>query len=114
MQLTWTVFINCGFFFATTMMSSGGDVQKSLDSITEKLWPTLKVNWTVWPVLTAFNLSVVPLPYRILFINFCSLFWSAFLSNMANTGSGGAAGALPIETVGGIKAAASSSPAQLK
>ena len=49
-----------------------------------QLWPTLKVNWLVWPGLTAFNLGLVPPPYRILFINFCSLGWSAFLSNMAN------------------------------
>lgn len=47
-------------------------------------WLGLQVNWLVWPVLTGFNLAVVPLPYRILFVNGCSLFWSAFLSNMAN------------------------------
>ena len=56
----------------------------SLLSPGTQLWPTLKVNWLVWPGLTAFNLGLVPPPYRILFINFCSLGWSAFLSNMAN------------------------------
>ena len=56
-----------------------------------QLWPTLKVNWLVWPGLTAFNLGLVPPPYRILFINFCSLGWSAFLSNMANKPAAAAA-----------------------
>lgn len=30
-------------------------------------------------------MSLVPLQYRVLFVNVASLFWSAFLSNMANT-----------------------------
>ncbi len=41
----------------------------------------------VWPVLQGINLSVVPLQYRILFINVASLFWSAYLSGMANADS---------------------------
>jgi hypothetical protein len=30
-------------------------------------------------------MSVVPLQYRLLYINVCSLFWSAYLSNVAAT-----------------------------
>lgn len=62
-----------------------GDASAGITKIQEKLWPTLKVNWVVWPVLQAVNLSVVPLPYRILYINFCSLFWSAYLSAQTNS-----------------------------
>ena len=51
--------------------------------VVDKLWPTLKVNWVVWPVLQTINMAVVPLQYRLLYVNFCSLFWSAYLSNMA-------------------------------
>ena len=83
-QLTWTVAINCGFFFTTTLMETG-DASAGVQKIKDKLWPTLKVNWVVWPVLQAVNLSVVPLQYRILYINFCSIFWSAYLSNMASS-----------------------------
>ena len=60
-----------------------GDVYAGIAKIHDKLWPTLKVNWVVWPVLQAVNLSVVPAPYRILYINFASLFWSAYLSSQA-------------------------------
>jgi Mpv17 / PMP22 family len=62
-----------------------GDMYAGVKKIEDKLWPTLKVNWVVWPVLQAVNLSVVPLQYRILYINFCSIFWSAYLSNMASS-----------------------------
>ena len=62
-----------------------GDSAAGVPKIKDKLWPTLKVNWVVWPVLQGVNLSVVPLQYRILYINVCSLFWSAYLSKMTNT-----------------------------
>ncbi len=60
-----------------------GSAAAGVQKIKDALWPTLKVNWVVWPVLQGINLSVVPLQYRILYINFCSIFWSAYLSNMA-------------------------------
>lgn len=81
-QLTWTVAINCGFFWTTTFMETG-DPLAGIAKIQDKLWPTLKVNWVVWPVLQGVNLSLVPLQYRILYINFASLFWSAYLSSQA-------------------------------
>ena len=83
-QLTWTVFINCGFFWTTTVMETG-DSNAGIQKIKDKLWPTLKVNWVVWPVLQGINLSVVPLQFRILYINFASLFWSAYLSGQTNS-----------------------------
>ena len=81
-QLTWTPVINTAFFFSTTAMATG-DLRAAKRQVEDKLWPTLKVNWVVWPVLQAVNMSMVPLQYRLLYINVCSLFWSAFLSNMA-------------------------------
>lgn len=83
-QLTWTPFINTVFLGTVTLMTGAG-VGAAVQAVEDKLWPTLKVNWLVWPGLTAINLGLVPPPYRILFINFCSLGWSAFLSNMANS-----------------------------
>lgn len=76
-----------------------GSPERGVAQISEKLWPTLQVNWVVWPVLQGFNMSVVPLPYRVLFVNVASLFWSAFLSNMANA-KGGAAVPLQVADKG--------------
>lgn len=47
------------------------------------------------------NMSIVPLPYRVLFVNVASLFWSAFLSNMAN-----AKAAAPPAALGDVPVAA--------
>ena len=81
----WTPPINCLFFFYSTV-SETGEPAKGVTAIQEKLWPTLQVNWVVWPVLQAVNMSVVPLQYRLLYINVASLFWSAYLSGQANAG----------------------------
>jgi hypothetical protein len=51
----------------------------------------------------------VPLQYRILFINFCSLGWSAYLSNVANAKSS----AMPHASAGPTHAAAPTSSAPL-
>jgi hypothetical protein len=64
----------------------------------------------VWPCLQAVNLSVVPLEYRLLFINVASLFWSAYLSNMANSG---AAPATPLVAMEATSPAAAA-PTNLK
>jgi protein Mpv17 len=97
-QLTWTVFINCAFFWSTTVMETG-DSNLGIKAIQDKLWPTLKVNWVVWPVLQTINLGFVPLEYRLLYINIASLFWSAYLSKMAATKSSDA----PSSSTGTVK-----------
>ena len=85
-QLIWTPPINTLFFLYSNWMVTG-NADAAVQDVQEKLWPTLKVNWVVWPVLQAVNMSVVPLQYRLLYINVCSIFWSAFLSGQANTGA---------------------------
>ena len=95
-QLTWTIYINCAFFWTTTVMETGSS-QKGMKQIYDKLEDTLKVNWVVWPVLQAVNLSVVPLQYRLLYINFASLFWSAYLGNQASTPKAVADAAAPLK-----------------
>ncbi|RYG44337.1 Mpv17/PMP22 family protein [archaeon] len=100
-QLPWTVAINVLFFFTSTVMATG-DAAAGVRSVEQKLWPTLKVNWLVWPTLQAINFSIVPLPYRILFVNTASLFWSAYLSSMANND---VPVAVPVRSVTAVSAA---------
>jgi protein Mpv17 len=95
-QLTWTPVINTVFLSSVTLMSTGS-VADAVQAVQDKLWPVLKVNWVVWPLLSAINLGLVPPPYRLLFVNFASLGWSAYLSLAANA----KAGAPPAATAGG-------------
>jgi hypothetical protein len=41
-------------------------------------------NWYCWPIINFVNFLVIPLNYRVLFANFCAVFWNMYLSNVAN------------------------------
>ncbi len=45
---------------------------------------TLVASWEFWTLVNAINFSLIPLPFRVLFNNCFSFFWSAFLSHANN------------------------------
>ncbi|KAL3470781.1 protein sym1 [Aspergillus californicus] len=47
--------------------------------------PSYKANLTIWPMVQGFNFSIVPLEYRLLFVNVISLGWNCLLS-LINSG----------------------------
>ena len=58
-QTLWTLPVNIAFLYSTSMMEHG-DHSKSIKNAEDKLWPVLRVNWVVWPVLQAINFTFVP------------------------------------------------------
>ena len=50
-------------------------------------WEVLKTNWKVWPVVQCLNFSIVPLQYRLLFVNVVALGWNAYLSVKTSSNS---------------------------
>jgi protein Mpv17 len=53
--------------------------------IKDSLWPTLKVNWMVWPAVQALNLSIVPPHLRLFVVNAVALPWSTYLAYVSNS-----------------------------
>ena len=82
-QLIFTPITASSLFFLTTLLE-GKSVQSAREKVEERLLPTLKMNWCIWPFIQAVKLSVVPPAWRILVINAACIPWLAFVSWMAN------------------------------
>ena len=67
-------------FFTYMAFSGGLPLHAALESAKRKLFPTLKVNWVVWPIVHSLTFSVIPLHYRVLFVSVAAFFWACFLS----------------------------------
>jgi len=98
-QTVGATVITAGFFYAFELAqrmippySGSTNVISFLSTVLEagwsctlkNLWTTLVVNWYCWPIINFVNFLVIPLPYRVLFSNFASVFWNMFLSSVVN------------------------------
>ncbi|KAK9313429.1 hypothetical protein V1522DRAFT_410731 [Lipomyces starkeyi] len=45
-----------------------------------KWWRTMVGNYAVWPAVQFVNFRIIPLDYRLMFVNIVSIGWNAFLS----------------------------------
>eukprot|EP00996_Jenningsia_fusiforme_P003738 NODE_4536_length_795_cov_3.319035_g4196_i0.p1 GENE.NODE_4536_length_795_cov_3.319035_g4196_i0~~NODE_4536_length_795_cov_3.319035_g4196_i0.p1 ORF type:complete len:226 (+),score=35.65 NODE_4536_length_795_cov_3.319035_g4196_i0:89-679(+) len=81
-QFVYTPPCSCLFFFTMAAMQ-GFSVVESIAEVQLKLWPTLKINWVVWSLVHCITFNVVPLPYRVAFVNVVSVFWACFISMVA-------------------------------
>jgi len=43
-------------------------------------WATLLTNWKVWTPAQLINLTVIPLPLRVLYANMVALGWNVYLA----------------------------------
>ena len=79
-------------FFAVSLMQSGAF---SLGNWWSKIRKDLPVAWLAgagyWPLVDLVSYSVVPVKWIPLFVNFCSLIWTIYLSLVANRSTAKAA-----------------------
>jgi protein Mpv17 len=85
-QTVNSVIFTTGFFTYIDFFS-GKNKEEIKQEIKTKLWPTLLMNWSIWPFLMAINFSVVPSKYRVLFANINGMFWVAYMSYVQNVKS---------------------------
>uniref|UniRef100_A0A7S0ZE12 Uncharacterized protein n=1 Tax=Timspurckia oligopyrenoides TaxID=708627 RepID=A0A7S0ZE12_9RHOD len=72
--------------FFGSMKALDGKADEIVPEIENKLWPTMKVNWTVWPIAHIINFRFIPSSQRILYINVIQVGYNAFLSTMQAAG----------------------------
>eukprot|EP01026_Neomeris_dumetosa_P083802 TRINITY_DN9766_c0_g1_i2.p2 TRINITY_DN9766_c0_g1~~TRINITY_DN9766_c0_g1_i2.p2 ORF type:complete len:259 (+),score=10.27 TRINITY_DN9766_c0_g1_i2:270-1046(+) len=80
-QLVQAPFGLCLFYAYQETMQ--GRASCTVDTISEKLLPTLFMTWKFWPLAHLINFSVIPLEQRILYVNAVSVIYTCLLSQMA-------------------------------
>lgn len=67
-------------FFMIMDYTDTKNVKKAWENLQENFWPTMIVNWKIWPAAQLINFTIIPLHYRLLFANSVGLFWNCYLS----------------------------------
>ncbi len=84
---------NGGFFYAYAAfdrwLPGGGNapiLETASRAFHRKFWRIMKANWVVWPLPSFVNLALVPLDYRVLFMNCFAVVWKCVLSLLTRGG----------------------------
>ena len=49
-----------------------------------KFWPTFSNSLKFWPFVSVINFSLIPIHFRIVFVNFFAIIWQTYLSFVSN------------------------------
>mmetsp|Transcript_644 Transcript_644/g.1201 ORF Transcript_644/g.1201 Transcript_644/m.1201 type:complete len:186 (-) Transcript_644:658-1215(-) len=79
-QILWAPIFTSVFY--ASMEALKGTPENAIPTIKEKLWPTMLVNWQVWPLAHLINFRFIPSSQRILYINTIQVGYNVFLSSM--------------------------------
>jgi protein Mpv17 len=66
-----------GVFLSSMAVLEGSSVQEKL---AKSYSSALTTNWMIWPFVQMVNFKLVPLDYRLLFVNVISIGWNCYLS----------------------------------
>jgi hypothetical protein len=78
-QLGWAP-VGIPLYFTVMSQLEGKSYKETKIKLEENWWPTLKANWTVWPLFQLFNLGLVPVQHQLLTVNLISIAWNTYLS----------------------------------
>eukprot|EP00118_Oscarella_pearsei_P008732 m.46517 g.46517 ORF g.46517 m.46517 type:complete len:234 (+) comp33701_c1_seq5:393-1094(+) len=75
----WAISINMIYHFSIAVMEGGG-VEGGVERVKDKIIPTMKANYMLWPAVQIVNFKLVPLAHQLNFVLIVSLGWAAYLS----------------------------------
>jgi hypothetical protein len=55
------------------------NVRMHFEAVRDNLWAALVAGWKFWPAMSCAMYGIIPLHYRLLWLNFGSLFWNSFM-----------------------------------
>ncbi|MCJ1408420.1 hypothetical protein MMC19_002495 [Ptychographa xylographoides] len=72
--------VNTCLFLITLKVLRGGTMDECVATITEgEFWPMMIAGYKLWPLVSLFNLTVVPVEHRVLVGSFVGLFWGIYV-----------------------------------
>ena len=57
-----------------------GDLGRAYRHVRGSMYDVMIANWMVWPALSTINIGLVPIQFRVQFINFCAIWWNLYIS----------------------------------
>jgi protein Mpv17 len=57
-------------------------VKNAISKTSNIVGPVLLTNYKFWPFIQLVNLTVVPIQFRVVLVQFCSIFWNMYISYM--------------------------------
>jgi len=73
----------CTLAFYAYKCTAEGKPEEFFSELRQKLWPTIKAGWCLWPAAHVLNFAYVPTQHRILYVNVVSVAGSFLLSKAA-------------------------------
>jgi protein Mpv17 len=73
----------CTLAFYAYKVTAEGRPREYFKELNEKLWPTLKAGWMLWPAAHVLNFALIPTQHRILYANVVSVAGTFLLSKAA-------------------------------
>jgi protein Mpv17 len=77
-QTFWAFGITC-YYFTMINLLEHQSLQRGVDMIRNNIVDTMIMNWKIWPAAQILNFWLIPMPYRVLFVNVVGLVWQIFL-----------------------------------
>ncbi|GJQ09828.1 hypothetical protein GpartN1_g1619.t1 [Galdieria partita] len=77
-------FFNITFFMGTGVLE-GHNWHQIVDKLNHKFWPTMYANWKVWPLVQCITFTVIPLTFRVLWVNTVTVMWVIYFSSLAHS-----------------------------
>ncbi len=71
-----------GVFFTYNGYMEGHDFIGVRNKFETSYWEALRACLKLWPIVQLVNFSLVPLQFRVVFVNLVALGWTAFLSTL--------------------------------
>lgn len=74
--------LSTALFFTVMGLVDGNNLSQIQSKLGKVFWPTLMVNYKIWPAVQFLNFFFVPTSFRLLFVNVVGLGYNAFLSSV--------------------------------